>query len=167
MRTVATIATLLASLVAANAHAFTSAPGHADIQAKAKTKTVNGVKCVVGCTVKFAVRKAGGGVYNNATHVRPSVLRPEVAARLANSSDESRWAVWDPARSQAVEIFADHPVPDPNVVVPHEIYIDYAKHGLTSGQKLTLVTAWKYGEGAPHVYGTVMQTGPENEFVLP
>lgn len=164
---------VLAALASSgSARAFSSVPGHADISVKPIHKTVDGVKKVVGCTVSFCVRKAGGS-WDAAMAARPSVFLPSVARGLKNSQDASRNAVHDPESFKGLMLFDDVPVPDPNVVVKTKIKFNYADlggeaAGVVSGAKLTLVTAWKWSpSAAPHVYGTVTNYDEGNEFTLP
>lgn len=151
------------------AHAFSDVPGHVDIKVKAKTKTINGVKTKVGCTVTFACQNPRGSYatsYVGAKRTRPTLWTPEVA-RTLGEADRRATHDEEPFKARGGTIFGDFvEVPDQGVVVPGTIEIDYATHGVTSGQRLTLITGWNYGSNV-HVYGGVTNYSEGNEFVLP
>lgn len=149
------------------ARAFSGAPGHADISVKPIHKTVNGVKCVTGCVVKFKVRNTGSSAYQPAKFARAGIYREGVVATIG-SSDADRNSTFDLGPTAKFFHHEDIPVEAQETVYDGKVTIDYAKHGVQSGQKLTLVTAWKYNpSGAPHVYGAVMQRDANNDFVTP
>lgn len=162
--TVALATSLLVAVGAA--HAFNEVPGHVDIRVKAKNKTVNGVKTVVGCTVTFACKNPLGSYaasYAPAKQVRPTLWTPAAARGLGSGG---RNATYHESHFTGTVLGELIDVPEQGVVYQGKIEVDYAKHGVTSGQRLTLVTGWNYG-GNVHVYGAVTSYSEGNELVLP
>lgn len=166
-KTTIRLAILATSLVVAAgaAHAFQSVPGHADIKVKAKIKTVNGVKTVVGCTVSFCVRKPRGGlaIHQQVTGARPTVWTPAGAKALG---ENDRAATYEPEQFRGILIGDDVATPDVDTVYPGTLEIDYEKHGVKPGQTLTLITSWRY-PGNYHVYGAVTNSNAGNNFTTP
>lgn len=162
--------TFVLALTPLAAHAFTSVPGHADIKVKA-SKTRNGV--VRGCTLTFCVRTPMGG-YPGAF---PGLFDPAKVQALKGS--QNRAAVINPDHNHIRVALPYVPVGAVGQAFPVTVEIDYDQHGLSSGETLTLVTAWP-GTGQvseqdrrhslnqqPHVYGTITATDPGNDFKLP
>ena len=168
MRHLAAIVTTLL-LATGAAHAFSSVPGHVDITVKAKTKTVNGVKCVVGCRVSFVAKNPSGSFvagHSSARETRPTIWTPAGAKALRDGP--GREATVEEGKFTGVVWGQLLPIPELNTAYPGHVDIDYAKHGVKSGDRLTLITGWNYsGASSAHVYGAVTNYSEGNEFTAP
>ena len=158
------------ALGAPAALAFNSVPGHAGVGLKAG-RTAGGL--VRSAKLTFQVRSPNPGW----PIAFPALMDPAKAAQL--KQNQQRVGTINPDQGY-IRIALPHVDVPPGQVIPVEFEIDYDQHGLASGQKLTLVTAWP-GTGAvpgnpdrrasvnnaPHVYGTITQYNPGDDLTLP